>query len=182
MDVTGDHAALISGSPSPKSKSRTLLERARERLGTAGFDARLIDLASLTADALLGRGQDPQVSSAIAAVLDARIVVASSPVYRATYSGLLKVFFDLLPQDALVGKMAIPILTGGGPAHLLALDHGLRPLLASLGATVIASGIYGTDAQFKGTPDLELLNHVDHAVDEAVGLLRASQERSPEPQ
>src|SRR6266852_1938882 len=76
------------------------------------------------------------------------------PIYRATYSGLLKVFFDLLPPDALARKVAIAIATGGGPSHLLAVDHGLRPLLASVGALVVATGIYGTDAQFRaGVPE-----------------------------
>jgi FMN reductase len=107
-------------------------------------------------------------------VLAARIVVASSPVYRATYSGLLKVFFDLLPQDALEGKVGFPILTGGSQAHLLALDHGMRPLFASIGATVIAGAVYGYDAQFRsGAPDTALLERVDRAVEEAVALARS---------
>src|SRR5262249_44782213 len=130
----------------------------------------LIDLATLPAGALLGRQADTSVARALEAVGTAHVVVASSPVYRATYSGLLKVFFDLLPQDALVGKIAVPILTGGGPAHLLALDHGLRPLFASLGATVVAHGVYGNDAQFNAGAAPELLAAVDRAVDEATTL------------
>src|SRR5712691_10190100 len=71
----------------------------------------LIDLTTLPCDALLGRREEPAVADAIQAVLDAGIVVVSTPIYRATYSGLLKVFFDLLPQDALARKVAIPIAT-----------------------------------------------------------------------
>jgi FMN reductase len=123
----------------------------------------------------LGREQDPEVAAAIEQLLNARIVVASSPVYRATYSGLLKVFFDLLPQAALEGKIGIPILTGGSMGHLLALDQGLRPLFASVGATVVSNGVYGCDAQFRsGEPDQELLRRVDRMVDEAVLLSRAT--------
>jgi FMN reductase len=99
------------------------------------------------------------------------MVVVSTPIYRATYSGLLKVFFDLLPQDALAGRVAIPIATGGGPGHVLAVDHGLRPLLASVGALVTATGVYGTDAQFRdGAPDAELVDRVERAALEATGL------------
>ena len=176
MEATTERAALISGSPSPSSKSRTLLERARRQLENAGFDTTLIDLHTLPAIALLGRQSDDRVAEALHQVVSARIVVASSPVYRASYSGLLKVFFDLLPQEALEGKIGVPILTGGSQAHLLALDHAFRPLFASLGATVVANGVYGYDAQFKsGGPDTALLERVDRAVEEAAALARAAQ-------
>jgi FMN reductase len=128
-------------------------------------------LARLPADALLGRRADPAVAAALATVVAARILVVSTPIYRATYSGLLKVFFDLLAPEALEGKVAIPIATGGSAAHLLAVDHGLRPLLASLGAVTVAAGIYGTDAQFlDGEPTAALLERVDRAAIEALTL------------
>ena len=162
----------VSGSPGSVSRSRTLLElalAALERLGVG--PSRLIDLGRLPADALLGRRQEVEVTDALQAVQAAAILVVSTPIYRATYSGLLKVFFDLLPQDALAGKVAIPIATGAGPSHLLAVDHGLRPLLASVGALVTATAIYGTDAQFKnGAPDFALVERIDRAAQEATIL------------
>lgn len=162
----------LSGSPGPASRSRTLLELALTALEKQGVaPARLIDLAQLPPDALLGRRDADEVAEAIQSVLDAGIIVVSTPIYRATYSGLLKVFFDLLPQDALAGKVAIPIATGGGPAHLLAVDHGLRPLLASVGALVVAGGVYGTDAQFRsGTPEPALVERIERAALEAASL------------
>src|SRR6266568_3204558 len=126
----------ISGSPSPTSKSRVLVEYALAQLAARGATTQL--------------------------------------VYRATYSGLLKVFFDLLPQDSLIGKIGVPLVTGHGPAHALSIDHGLRPLFASLGATVIASGVYATSQQFTdGKPGRELLEAVDRAVAEALALATA---------
>ncbi len=156
----------ISGSPGSVSRSRTLLELALASLERQGAGTgRLIDLARLPADALLGRREDRDVAEALQATQDAAILVVSTPIYRATYSGLLKVFFDLLPQDALAGKIAIPIATGGGP------DHGLRPLLASVGALVVATGVYGTDAQFRnGAPDTALAERVERATLEAASL------------
>jgi len=165
-----ERAALISGSPSPSSKSRSLLEHAQARLFARGFDTTLIDLGALPADALLGRRQDGRVQAALEAVTEAQIVVAGAPVYRASYSGLLKVFFDLLAPDSLAGKLAVPILTGGSSAHRLALDHSFRPLFASLGATVVPTGVYGCDAQFTPGPDAALLERVERAIDEAVTL------------
>lgn len=161
----------VSGSPAATSRSRTLLDLALGALERHGGRAQRIDLAGLPADALLGRTPDPAVAEAIAAVQDARIVVVSTPIYRATYSGLLKVFFDLLPQDALAGTVAVPIATGGGPAHLLAVEHGLRPLLASVGALVVSAGVYGTDAQFRaGGPDADLVGRIERAALEAASL------------
>ncbi len=171
-------AVGISGSPSGTSKSRALVDYALRQLRSAGADCSLIDLAHLPADELLGRRPPAAVAAALASVADARVIVVGTPVYRATYSGLLKVFFDLLPQDGLIGKIGLPIMTGHGPAHALALDHGLRPLFASLGATIVPSGVYGTTEQFvDGTPNATLAQATDRAVREA--LLLAS-DRTPD--
>jgi FMN reductase len=129
----------------------------------------LIDLCDLPADGLLGRARVPAVDAALEAVASARLVVVGTPVYRASFSGLLKVFFDLFPQDALGGKVGIAIATGAGPAHALVVDHALRPLLASVGALVVPAGIYGTDGQFgPDGPESALLARVDRAVSEAL--------------
>jgi len=148
---------------------------ALERLADRGAETALIDLATLPAEALLGRRAEARVTAALEAVAGARVVIAGTPIYRATYSGLLKVLFDLLPQDGLVGKIGIVIATGHGPAHSLAIDHGLRPLFASLGATVVPSGVYGTAEQFAdGQVAPELLRAVDRAVREAVTFAAAA--------
>lgn len=170
-------AVAISGSPSRESRSRRLLAHAASRLEGTGLATSMLDLCDLPADDLLGRSRSGAMTDALAAVQAARIVVVGTPVYRAAYSGLLKVFFDLFPPDALARKTAVPIATGGGPAHQLVIDHGLRPLLASVGAVVIAGGIYGVDAQF--TPaavDPGLLVRVDDAIDDAIRLAHAIQE------
>jgi FMN reductase len=161
----------ISGSPSAASRSRRLLEDLLIALGGSGAATSRIDLAELPADALLGRRASAEVQRALAMVASADIVAVSTPVYRATYSGLLKVFCDLFAPGALDGKVAIPIATGGGPAHALCIDHGLRPLLASVGAVVVAAGVYGTDAEFADRmPNASLQGRVRLAAGEAVAL------------
>jgi FMN reductase len=168
-------AVGISGSPGATSKSRLLVQYALDQLAARGASTELVDLATLPADALVGRGSAPPVAAALERTIRARIVVAGTPVYRATYSGLLKVFFDLLPQDSLVGKIGVPIVTGHDRDHSLAVDYGLRPLFASLGAMVVASGVYGTSAQFtNGQAAPELLAAIDRAVGEALALAAAS--------
>ena len=86
-----------------------------------------------------------------------------------------------LQQDATVrivtpdNPEALPLYRHS-TAHLLALDHGMRPLFASLGATVVANGVYGHDGQFRsGGPETALLERVDRAVEEAAALARATQ-------
>ena len=171
MSATTFNAVGISGSPAARSKSRTLLERALSTLAERGVTTTLIDLAALPADALLARRRATEVDNALGSVSQATIIVASTPVYRATYSGLLKVFFDLLPLNGLVGKTAIPIATGGSPAHQLVIDHGLRPLFASVGAVTTPTGVYGTDSAFEnGVPHESLIARLDAAITEAITL------------
>ena len=168
-------AVAISGSPSSTSRSRRLLTCALGELRAEGVETELIDLAALPADALLGRSLSPAVTNAMGLIAEADIVLAATPVYRATYSGLLKVFFDLLPVSALVGKVGIPIATGGSASHQLVLDHGLRPLFASVGAVTVPSATYAFDAQFgQDGPDPLVLLRIDRAVNEALVLARAA--------
>jgi FMN reductase len=164
-------AVAVSGSPSRDSRSRRLLAHAMARLGAAGAETRILDLSELPADDLLGRTHSSTIAAALSEVDAAHVLVIGTPVYRASYSGLLKVFFDLLTPDALAQKVAIVVATGAGPAHQLVIDHGLRPLLASVGALVVSTGVYGTDAQFGADgPDEALRGRVDRAVTEALTL------------
>ena len=105
--------------------------------------------------------------------LGVALLVVATPVYKAAYSGVLKVFLDLLPQTALKGKTVLPLATGGSPHHMLALDYALRPVLQSLGAKSILPGIYATDAQVTLTPEGTYHVQADIAarLDDAVNVL-----------
>jgi FMN reductase len=141
-------AVGIAGSPTAPSRSRALVTRALSHLGDLGAETALIDLAQLSADALLVRRTDAGVDAAIQQAIAADALVVGTPVYRATYSGQLKAFFDLLPQDALRGHVVGLIVTGYGDAHSLAADTGLRPLVASLRGLTAARSVYATNAGF----------------------------------
>ena len=168
-------AVAISGSPTASSRSRRLLDRAVAQLALVGVHTTRIDLASVPADDLLGRTRTEAIQSALAEVARAHIVLVSTPVYRATYSGLLKVFFDLFQPGALNGKVGVPFASGGSQSHQLVLDHGLRPLFASVGAVVVAAGVYASDAQFHADGvDGAVTARIDRAVQEALILARAS--------
>jgi len=81
---------------------------------------------------LLWADDGDAMSRAIGQVAQANVVILATPVYKAANSGLLKVFLDVLPQDALRGKTVLPLATGGSADHMLAVDYALRPVLQSL--------------------------------------------------
>ena len=165
---------LIAGSPSERSRSAALLDAVAQRLTVRGALVDRIHIRDLSPQALLlADAHHRSISQALAQVAQARVLVVSTPVYKAAYSGVLKVFLDLLPQTALQGKTVLPLATGGSPHHMLALDYALRPVLQSLGAKHILPGVYATDAQVTVTPEGAYTVGRDIAtrLDDAVNLL-----------
>lgn len=143
---------LIAASPTQPSRSAALLDAVGQRLQARGAHTELLSLRELEPRALLlADTRYPDIAQAVAQVADAQVVVVATPVYKAAYSGVLKVFLDLLAQTALQGKTVLPLATGGSPHHMLALDYALRPVLQSLGAKHILPGIYASDAQITAT-------------------------------
>jgi FMN reductase len=139
----------ISGSPSANSRSAQLLRHVLARFAD-GTPSALIALRELPAAALVQADFDePAIRHALAQVAAARLVLVATPIYKAAYSGLLKTFLDLLPQDGLRGKTVLAIGTGGSAAHLLALDYALKPVLSALGARHILDTVYAVDAQLR---------------------------------
>jgi FMN reductase len=139
----------ISGSPTHPSRSTALLRSALRALAPAGAALSEIEVRDLPPAALLqADARHPQIVAALAKVQEADVVLVATPIYKAAYSGLLKAFLDLLPQDALRGKLVLPLATGGSAAHLLAIDYALKPVLGALGARHILDGVFATDSQF----------------------------------
>jgi FMN reductase len=165
-------AVAISGSPRAPSKSKTLAERFLAALEHLGVETRLIDVALLPAEALAVRETATAIDDAIAAVGQAQIVAASTPTYRATYTGVLKCLFDLMPQSHLAGKVCVGLQTGIAPQHALSPDFGLRPLFASLEG-LPALTLYATDAEFDaGEPDADLTSRLQRIAEQAIQLAR----------
>jgi FMN reductase len=139
----------IAGSPAAPSRCATALETARDLLQRRGLSTAAINLRDLSPEALVrGRAGDPSIQRAAALVSEARAIVVATPVYKASYSGLLKAFLDLLPAGALADKGVLPIATAGSLAHLLALEYALKPVLAVLGASTFLPGVCLVDADF----------------------------------
>lgn len=160
---------LISGSPSGHSRTAALLEAVGQRVAQHGVFVDRLVVRNLSPQALLlANAGHPTVLGATRQVERASVVVV---VYKAAYSGLLKVFLDLLPQSGLKGKTVLPLATGGSAHHMLALDYALRPVLQSLAARQILPGVYATEAHIaksdtgEYTVGPELNTRLDDAVE-----------------
>ncbi len=126
---------LLAGSPAIPSRSTRLLHHIGELLAMQGHRCVKLHVRDLPAEALLHADFDhPVIRLALGTVAHADAVVIATPIYKASCSGILKAFLDLLPQDGLLHKPVLPTATGGSQSHLLALDYALRPILTSLSA------------------------------------------------
>jgi len=144
-----------------------LLNFIGEKLNELGQRTVSLHVRDLPAQALLHADfSDPELQAAKALLARAEAIVIATPIYKAAYSGLLKSFLDILPQDGLEGKIVLPVATGGSQSHMLALDYGLRPVLASLSARHVLPSIYATDAQVIWTEAQGL--QVDDAISKRV--------------
>ncbi|MFE6842939.1 NADPH-dependent FMN reductase [Streptomyces sp. NPDC057686] len=183
----------LSGSPSPHSRTAVVADHVLRRLSHAGYDTAHLAIRELpAADLLSARRGEPEIRRALEAVAAADGIIVATPVYKAAYTGLLKAFLDLLPQDGLAGKTVLPIATGGSLAHVLTLDYALRPVLAALGARHVTAGRFVLDSSVErgaGRPDrlrpeaeLDLFQAVDEfagALDTAASAARAALATAP---
>ncbi len=139
----------IAGSPASPSRCAAALDTARALLDRRGLTTAAINLRDLPPEALLwARPHEPSVQRAISLVEQARSVVIATPVYKASYTGMLKSFLDLLPAGALAGKGVLPVATAGSLAHFLVLEYALKPVLSALGAASFLPGVCLLDADF----------------------------------
>ncbi|MFF7977548.1 FMN reductase [Streptomyces sp. NPDC007901] len=109
-----------------------------------------------------------KLAAALEAVTEADGLIAVTPVFTASYSGLFKSFFDVLDKEALVGKPVLVAATGGTARHSLVLEHALRPLFAYLRAVVVPTGVYAASEDW-GAEGLE--DRIDRAAGELAGLM-----------
>jgi FMN reductase len=137
---------VLSGSPTTASRTAALSGHIAERLRADGHRVHVVRARELPAAALLsGDTTNPAIADVLDELDRADGVVVASPVYKAAYTGLLKTVLDLLPQTALAGKVVLPVVTGGTPAHVLAIDYALRPVLSALGAHHVMQGWFVLD-------------------------------------
>jgi FMN reductase len=141
---------VLVGNPKPASRTLEAAVSVANRL-TGAPPRQVIDLAAYGSAVL---GDTPAVAEAIGAVQGASGLVVASPTYKASYTGLLKVFLDHLPSQALTGVVAFPLMLGGAWQHALAPEVFLRPVLVELGATCPVPGLFLLDSDYLDPPGL----------------------------
>jgi FMN reductase len=144
--------AVVVGNPRPRSRTYQAAHIVAERLAgrPADLDIDLTDLGGALLD-----WSDPGVSALVAAVQGSDLVVVASPTYKATYTGLLKLFLDRFGGGSLAGVTAVPVMLGGHWRHALAADMLLKPVLVELGATCPTAGLFLLETEFAAGPVLD---------------------------
>ncbi|QFZ21648.1 FMN reductase [Saccharothrix syringae] len=142
------HAGL--GSPSSSELLATRLAGAVSAR-VPGLEVRTVqlrDLARDVADNLVTGFPGARLRAAVQDVVGADALIAVTPTFNASYSGLFKSFVDVLDPDSLVGKPVLIGATGGTERHSLVLDHAVRPLFAYLRAVVVPTGVYAASSDW----------------------------------
>ena len=130
----------------PRARSRTyqaahvVAEQLTGRKPDLGID--LVDIGPALLD-----WSDDEVTKTVAAVQASKLLIVASPTYKATYTGLLKLFLDRVPAAGLAGVTTVPLMVGGDWRHSLASDLLLKPVLVELGATCPTRGLFVLDSE-----------------------------------
>ena len=130
---------VVVGNPKPASRTLSVAVAIAERVTGAAPDT-VIDLA--TVGPRLLDWSDPDVKALVAAVQAADVAIIASPTYKATFSGLLKLFLDRFGAGSMAGVLTVPVMVGAGDVHALAVEVFLKPVLAELGASCLGPGIF----------------------------------------
>lgn len=147
---------VLSAGLGVPSSTRLLADRlagaATESLGEVEVvTVELRGLAHALTDRLLTGFASGELAEAIEAVRGADGLIAVTPVFSASYSGLFKTFFDVLDAGVLDGTPVLVAATAGTARHSLVLEHALRPLFAYLHAVVVPTGVFAATEDFGGT-------------------------------
>ena len=186
--------AVVTAGLSDPSSTRLLADRlttaVSERLRSGGHDVlvevvELRPLAHALADKLLTGFPTGDLESAVAAVSQADALIAVTPIFTASYSGLFKTFFDVLDKDSLTGTPVLLGATAGTSRHSLVIEHAMRPLFAYLRAIPAPTGVFAAAEDWAGADgvDAALARRIDRAADELADLVtgRPAQRRPADP-
>jgi FMN reductase len=183
MVLPGRSLVVVSAGLSQPSTTRLLADRLSaavdRHLRDAGAQATMevIELREHAQDLtnnLLTGFPSPRLQAALDAVVAADGLIAVTPIFSASYSGLFKMFFDVIDRDGLAGKPSVIAATGGSTRHSLAIEHALRPLFAYLNAAVVATGVYAAAEDWGGAglaADGSLVERIDRAARELAAAM-----------
>ncbi|MYW96929.1 FMN reductase [Amycolatopsis rubida] len=186
--MTARTIAVVTAGLSQPSSTRLLADRLAEATRAALVDddvtVKVFELRDIAVDVtnnMLTGFPSPQLREVIDTVTRADGLIAVTPVFTASYSGLFKSFFDVLDKEALDGKPVLLAATGGTERHSLALDFALRPLFAYLRAAMVATGVYAASSDWGSVEATGALQQrVERAGRELAQLVAAAPEAKPD--
>jgi FMN reductase len=179
MNGSALRVVVVNGSPSRPSKTMGLVDVILDELkGTLPLEASRIDVYGLGPEftgAIEREGIAPEVEAALRLAEEADLLIAAAPVFRGSYPGMFKHFFDLVDQYALANKPVLLAATGGGDHHALVLEHAMRPLFGFFQALTIPVAIFASAGDFDGTTLLNprVYGRVQTGLGDVADLLRA---------
>ncbi|MEV8377121.1 FMN reductase [Kribbella sp. NPDC056861] len=171
--------AVVTAGLTTPSSTRLLADRltaaVRDQLDGRGTAYRVVvvelrDIAHDLTNNLLTGFPSKELSAVLQSVVGADALIAVTPTFSASYSGLFKTFFDVLDDQALAGKPVLIAATGGTERHSLILDFALRPLFTYLKAIVMPTGVYAASSDW-GTDAGKLHTRIDRAAAELVDAM-----------
>jgi FMN reductase len=175
--------AIISGGLREPSSTRLLADRITAAVQAASSERNLTVTASVIElrplghpiiDAMLAGFASPDLESAFETVADADGVIAVTPAFNASFSGLFKSFFDVLPEETLSDMPVLIAATGGTERHSLVLEHALRPMFSYLHAVVSPTGVFAATDDFGAQHGpVGLSERIHKAADDFTRLLQA---------
>jgi FMN reductase len=168
--------AVVTAGLSQPSSTRLLADQLAAATKAALEDVQvevveLRDLAHQIVDALLTGFPSGALAEAVRLVSDADAVIAVSPIFDASYSGLFKMFFEVLDRNSLDGTPVLIAATAGTARHSLALEFAMRPLFAYLRADVVATAVFAASEDFGSAAD-PLTARVERAARELADAVR----------
>jgi len=170
---------VVSAGLSDPSSTRLLADLLGEATSAAldGAEVEVVELRRLAhavTDALLTGFPAGELAAAVEAVARADALIAVTPVFSASYSGLFKSFFDVLEPGTLEGKPVLIAATAGTARHSLVLEHALRPLFSYLHAVVVPTAVFAASEDWAAADvDGRLRSRIDRAAAELAALVEA---------
>ncbi|MCA1027386.1 MULTISPECIES: NADPH-dependent FMN reductase [Cytobacillus] len=170
------NVVIISGSTSNNSRLNGLEQEAIAFLNKKDVSYEQITVRELPAEDLIhAKFDSPAIIAANEKVEKSDAVIILTPVFKASYTGVLKAYLDLLPQKGFVDKSVLPLVIGGSFGHLLMIDYALKPVISSLGAETVLQGVYVLDKEIERTEDHRFFveNHVKERLDKELNRLHS---------
>jgi len=167
---------VLSGSPTTYSHTALVLQQISDLLAYRGCNVKKVSVRDVEPETIFNaRFDDPQITSIVNDFKNADGIVIGSPVYKGSYTGVLKALIDLFPEDSFKGTPVLPVMVGGSSHHMLAIEYGLKPLLSALKGELL-QGVYLLDKHVDKTSapyvrNIDILQRIHKQIEQFIAKM-----------